>query len=131
MPPVLTRLVQVAGICPLPSRDWRTSREYAPCPHAIGARRYLALEAVAARMKEKLRDMELQRDAVLEEVGGICPLPACDWCTSREYAPCPHAIGARRGNVPSPLARLAGGCCVPKVTNMLSSRQSISNSLYY
>eukprot|EP00959_Pyramimonas_sp_CCMP1952_P319725 6690027-Pyramimonas_sp.AAC.2 len=36
--PPLTRLVLVAGIFSLPSRDWSSSPAYSPSPHAIGPR---------------------------------------------------------------------------------------------
>eukprot|EP00976_Prorocentrum_cordatum_P102341 1193004-Prorocentrum_minimum.AAC.1 len=39
MPPPLTRLALVGGICHPPSRDWLSSEEYATPPHAIGSRR--------------------------------------------------------------------------------------------
>eukprot|EP00959_Pyramimonas_sp_CCMP1952_P266735 5576752-Pyramimonas_sp.AAC.1 len=57
MPPALARLAHATGICPLPSRDWRTSREYAPCPCAIGARHGNMPPALAR----------------LAHVTGICP----------------------------------------------------------
>eukprot|EP00976_Prorocentrum_cordatum_P045645 921990-Prorocentrum_minimum.AAC.1 len=38
MPPPLTRWVCAAGMCPLPSRDWRALLEYAPSPHVIVVR---------------------------------------------------------------------------------------------
>eukprot|EP00959_Pyramimonas_sp_CCMP1952_P431902 9045310-Pyramimonas_sp.AAC.2 len=82
MPRSLTRLARTVGICPVHSRDWFFSGGGGGVGPDV-----LRESAAAGRVR-------------LLSGAGL----AGDWPALWEYAPFPHAIGPRGGNMPRSLA---------------------------
>eukprot|EP00976_Prorocentrum_cordatum_P117617 1196336-Prorocentrum_minimum.AAC.4 len=90
----------MVGICPVPSRDRPVPWEYAPFPHAIGPHGGNMPRGGGGVGPDVLRESAAAGRVRLLSGAGL----AGDWPALWEYAPFPHAIGPRGGNMPRSLA---------------------------